>query len=83
MAIYQLYPTQMALDTGVFEPPYDKSFVHIVRADDCQIARYLVADGNHYGDEGSVVWGDPKLTTCDLISVDGAPEHLAVETFAK
>jgi len=52
-----------------FKPWYDKSFGHIVRAANETNARLLAS--KEAGDEGKKAWLSNKVTSCDVLSVEG------------
>ena len=58
-------------------PWYDKTFGHVVRAENEHSARNL-ASKNH-GEEGGQPWLDQKKSTCEELSQYGEPEHIIVD----
>ncbi len=56
---------------GPWDPWYDKTFGAVIRADSEAKARQLMAS-DYRGAEGGPAWINPTLSTCELLTVDGA-----------
>jgi hypothetical protein len=53
------------------ESYYDEAFGFVIRAETGKAARLFAS--KDAGDEGSITWLDPTLTTCRSISDKGSP----------
>ena len=73
----QLFRLGSISNTPEFEPWYDKSFHHVVRARNELEARRLAKE--EAGDEGEDVWLDKNKTWCEVLSPDGDVEHIVVD----
>jgi len=61
-----------------FNPWYDKSFAHVVRAKNEKEARGFAAKQS--GDEGSQVWLDDKSTSCEVLTAKGKEGSIITDT---
>jgi hypothetical protein len=60
-----------------WDPWYDKTFGHVVRADNEAMARVLAT--NKAGDEGGSCWVDSRLSTCEEITDEGGSAVLLTD----
>ena len=86
MKLFLLRPVEAGQgpkDNNPWNPWFDKSFGHIVRAENEQQARELVIE--HSGDEKRELendlnpWLDSKYSTCVELTADGIAEHIMVD----
>lgn len=64
-----------------WNPPYDKVFGFVVRAESECAARRLICDSEETGDEGDKVWMSPEFTLCVEITVKGFREIILRDYF--
>ena len=88
MKLWILRPIEGVED---WDPWYDKSFGHIVRAESEEEARGIVSGKSEvfdcdndsfegfYGDEGPDVWLSKDKTTCVELTANGGVEHIMVD----
>jgi len=60
-----------------FNPWLDKSFGHLVRAENEENARDIAS--KRCGDEGTESWLNKSKTTCEELTINGEEEHLMVD----
>ena len=72
MKLYILEPLNE--EVKEFNPWFDKSFGHVVRAENEERARLLASEKK--GDEGKSVWLDDTKTSCIHLKVNGVEEHI-------
>jgi hypothetical protein len=78
----KLWLLRPVIESGLWDPWYDKAFGFVVRAKTEEQARKLAEDAcgeesqNHYSADGDVVpmmqaWIDPSYSTCVELTADG------------
>jgi len=60
-----------------FEPWFEKSFGHVVRARNEEKA--IILASTECGDEGKDVWLNDKITSCEILTAKGEEEHILLE----
>ncbi len=84
--LWLLLPIE-GLEPDPWEPWYDKSFGHIVRAESEVAARELVAKDIYtdpyseaYGNEGGDVWLSSTTSICEELTANGEPGVILTDT---